>query len=213
MKQGRRDEALAIYRWFRPLLDLDVSTYLVQNIKLAEVHRHRHQRPGAHAAPAAVGRAAQGGGEGHQGRACRAAGTAAVLSVAGKEKQSEESSAASMSGRRPSPRLDIAIIGGGIIGICAAAYLAEAGRKVTVIDRTGICEETSSGNAAALRLFRHSAARPQGHDAERAEMARRSARPADHSARLSAEARALAFPLLARGSRRHSRLASPRKPR
>ena len=37
MKAGRRDEALAIYRWFRPLLDLDVSTYLVQNIKLAEV--------------------------------------------------------------------------------------------------------------------------------------------------------------------------------
>ena len=38
MKAGRREEALAIYRWFRPLLDLDVSTYLVQNIKLAEVH-------------------------------------------------------------------------------------------------------------------------------------------------------------------------------
>lgn len=38
LKQGRRDEALAIYRWFRPLLDLDVSSYLVQNIKLAEVH-------------------------------------------------------------------------------------------------------------------------------------------------------------------------------
>lgn len=37
MRQGRREEALAIYRWFRPLLDLDVSTYLVQNIKLAEV--------------------------------------------------------------------------------------------------------------------------------------------------------------------------------
>jgi len=37
LRQGRRDEALAIYRWFRPLLDLDVSTYLVQNIKLAEV--------------------------------------------------------------------------------------------------------------------------------------------------------------------------------
>ena len=36
MKEGRRDEALAIYRWFRPLLDLDVSTYLVQNVKLAE---------------------------------------------------------------------------------------------------------------------------------------------------------------------------------
>jgi 4-hydroxy-tetrahydrodipicolinate synthase len=37
MEQHRTEEALAIYRWFRPLLDLDVSTYLVQNIKLAEV--------------------------------------------------------------------------------------------------------------------------------------------------------------------------------
>ncbi|WP_164754371.1 FAD-binding oxidoreductase [Mesorhizobium sp. M7A.F.Ca.US.008.03.1.1] len=46
--------------------------------------------------------------------------------------------------------LDIAIVGGGIIGICAAASLAEAGRKVTIFDRTGICEETSSGNAAAF---------------------------------------------------------------
>ncbi|MEQ1943696.1 dihydrodipicolinate synthase family protein [Mesorhizobium sp. VNQ89] len=36
MNQGRRNEALAIYRWFRPLLDLDVSTYLVQNLKLVE---------------------------------------------------------------------------------------------------------------------------------------------------------------------------------
>lgn len=37
MKAGRWEEARAIHRWFRPLLDLDVSTYLVQNIKLAEV--------------------------------------------------------------------------------------------------------------------------------------------------------------------------------
>jgi 4-hydroxy-tetrahydrodipicolinate synthase len=36
MQQGRQAEALEIYRWFRPLLDLDVSSYLVQNIKLAE---------------------------------------------------------------------------------------------------------------------------------------------------------------------------------
>ncbi|WP_048645370.1 dihydrodipicolinate synthase family protein [Nitratireductor soli] len=35
-RAGRVDEARAIYRWFRPMLDLDVSTYLVQNIKLAE---------------------------------------------------------------------------------------------------------------------------------------------------------------------------------
>jgi 4-hydroxy-tetrahydrodipicolinate synthase len=36
IKAGRAAEALEIYRWFRPLLDLDVSTYLVQNVKLAE---------------------------------------------------------------------------------------------------------------------------------------------------------------------------------
>ncbi len=36
IRAKRHDEALAIYRWFRPLLDLDVSTYLVQNIKLVE---------------------------------------------------------------------------------------------------------------------------------------------------------------------------------
>lgn len=35
-KAGRRDEALAIYRWFAPLLELDVSPQLVQNIKLVE---------------------------------------------------------------------------------------------------------------------------------------------------------------------------------
>lgn len=35
-KVGRLEEALAIYRWFSPLLTLDVSPRLVQNIKLAE---------------------------------------------------------------------------------------------------------------------------------------------------------------------------------
>ena len=35
-KQNRIAEALEIYRWFKPVLDLDVSTKLVQNIKLAE---------------------------------------------------------------------------------------------------------------------------------------------------------------------------------
>lgn len=37
IRQQRYGEALDIYRWFRPLLDLDVSTFLVQQIKLAEV--------------------------------------------------------------------------------------------------------------------------------------------------------------------------------
>ena len=33
----RIQEAIEIYRWFLPLLELDISTKLVQNIKLAEV--------------------------------------------------------------------------------------------------------------------------------------------------------------------------------
>ncbi len=36
-KAGRYKEALAIYRWFMPLLELDINPQLVQNIKLAEV--------------------------------------------------------------------------------------------------------------------------------------------------------------------------------
>lgn len=36
VKAGKIDEALKIYRWFLPVLELDVSTKLVQNIKLAE---------------------------------------------------------------------------------------------------------------------------------------------------------------------------------
>ncbi len=37
VKAGRIEEALQIYRWFMPLLELDISPQLVQNIKLAEV--------------------------------------------------------------------------------------------------------------------------------------------------------------------------------
>ena len=37
VKAGRYAEALKIYQWFLPLLELDVSTKLVQNIKLAEM--------------------------------------------------------------------------------------------------------------------------------------------------------------------------------
>lgn len=36
-KAGKIKEAITIYRWFLPLLELDISTKLVQNIKLAEV--------------------------------------------------------------------------------------------------------------------------------------------------------------------------------
>ena len=37
-KAGRINEALEIYRWFLPLLELDINPKLVQNIKLAEVY-------------------------------------------------------------------------------------------------------------------------------------------------------------------------------
>lgn len=36
-KVGRIDEALEIYRWFLPVLELDINPQLVQNIKMAEV--------------------------------------------------------------------------------------------------------------------------------------------------------------------------------
>ena len=36
-KAGRIEEARAIYQWFMPLLELDISPQLVQNIKMAEV--------------------------------------------------------------------------------------------------------------------------------------------------------------------------------
>jgi D-amino-acid dehydrogenase len=46
--------------------------------------------------------------------------------------------------------IDVAIVGAGIIGICTAFKLREAGRNVVLIDRKGIAEETSRGNAGAF---------------------------------------------------------------
>ena len=102
---------------------------------------------------------------------------------------------------RPDDRhdTDIVVIGAGIIGITVAAYLAESGRSVTVIDRTGICEETSSGNAAALAF---SDVLPLAHKGMMRQLPKWLADPLGplvDSACLSAEADALARPLLARG--------------
>ena len=36
MQAKRYDEALSLYRWFMPLMHLDVSNKLVQNLKLVE---------------------------------------------------------------------------------------------------------------------------------------------------------------------------------
>ena len=38
IKANRIEEAIAIYRWFMPLLELDINPQLVQNIKLASVY-------------------------------------------------------------------------------------------------------------------------------------------------------------------------------
>ncbi|GLQ54761.1 NAD(P)/FAD-dependent oxidoreductase [Devosia nitrariae] len=45
---------------------------------------------------------------------------------------------------------DVIVVGAGIVGLATAQKLIEAGRQVTLIDRKGIAEETSRGNAAAF---------------------------------------------------------------
>lgn len=44
----------------------------------------------------------------------------------------------------------VVVVGAGIIGICVAAYLKDAGFDVTVLDSAGICEGASAGNAGAF---------------------------------------------------------------
>jgi len=39
-KAGRIEEATDLYKWFMPLLELDINPQLVQNIKMAEVATH-----------------------------------------------------------------------------------------------------------------------------------------------------------------------------
>jgi D-amino-acid dehydrogenase len=48
----------------------------------------------------------------------------------------------------PKPR--ILVIGAGIVGLCCAWYLARGGAEVTLVDRDGPGEGTSSGNAGAI---------------------------------------------------------------
>ena len=46
--------------------------------------------------------------------------------------------------------IDVAIVGAGIIGLSTAFLLQEAGRTAMLLDRRGIAEETSRGNAGAF---------------------------------------------------------------
>ena len=47
-------------------------------------------------------------------------------------------------------KTDVLIIGGGVIGVCAAYYLAEQGRSVTLVEKKDICAGSSYGNAGWL---------------------------------------------------------------
>jgi D-amino-acid dehydrogenase len=45
---------------------------------------------------------------------------------------------------------DVVIVGAGIVGLASAFKLVEAGRSVLILDRKGMAEETSRGNAGAF---------------------------------------------------------------
>lgn len=48
-------------------------------------------------------------------------------------------------------RSDVAVLGAGIVGICAAVHLQKRGRSVILLDRRGAAEETSFGNAGLIQ--------------------------------------------------------------
>lgn len=48
-------------------------------------------------------------------------------------------------------RVDAAVLGAGIVGICTALHLQKRGRATVLLDRRGACEETSFGNAGLIQ--------------------------------------------------------------
>jgi len=49
-----------------------------------------------------------------------------------------------------SNQADILIIGGGVIGVCAAYYLTEQGQPVTLVEKSDLCAGSSYGNAGLV---------------------------------------------------------------
>jgi D-amino-acid dehydrogenase len=48
-------------------------------------------------------------------------------------------------------RVDFAVLGAGIVGVCVALHLQKRGRAVALVDRRGAAEETSFGNAGLIQ--------------------------------------------------------------
>ena len=46
--------------------------------------------------------------------------------------------------------VDVLVIGGGVIGVCVAHYLLEAGRQVTLLERDAVCSGCSHGNSGLV---------------------------------------------------------------
>jgi D-amino-acid dehydrogenase len=51
---------------------------------------------------------------------------------------------------RPPAKADVVVIGGGVIGVCAAYYLARQGTRVTIVERGEIAAGSSYGNAGLI---------------------------------------------------------------
>ncbi|MEX0371104.1 MAG: FAD-dependent oxidoreductase, partial [Tateyamaria sp.] len=51
----------------------------------------------------------------------------------------------------PPNRADVVVIGGGVIGVCTALYLAEAGKRVVLLEKGRIAGEQSSRNWGWIR--------------------------------------------------------------
>lgn len=49
-----------------------------------------------------------------------------------------------------SARAHVVVIGGGVIGVCSAYYLARAGARVTLLERGALASEASAGNAGTI---------------------------------------------------------------
>ncbi|HEX9926659.1 MAG TPA: FAD-dependent oxidoreductase, partial [Anaerolineae bacterium] len=50
----------------------------------------------------------------------------------------------------PSNKIDVLVIGGGVIGVCAAFYLSKQGRMVTLVEQADIGAGCSYGNAGLI---------------------------------------------------------------